>query len=72
VALLVAQDVDDHVLRDRVPALGELDDRVVVLDRAGLGLDHALDDVHDVGLRLGRLEIGLLGLEVEGARHDAV
>ena len=50
----------------------DLDDRVVVLDRAGLGLDHALDDVHDVGLVLGRLQVGLLGREVERARHDAV
>ena len=46
--------------------------RVVVLDRAGLGLDHALDHVDDVGLLLGRLEVGLLGREVHRARHDAV
>ena len=38
---------------------------VVVVDRAGLGLDHALDDVDDVRLLVGRLEVGLLGLEVE-------
>ena len=35
----------------------ELDDPVVVLDRAGLGLDHAANDVHDVRLVVGRLEI---------------
>jgi hypothetical protein len=34
-----------------------------VLDRPGLGLDHALDHVHDVGLVLGRLEVGLLGVK---------
>ena len=45
---------------------------VVVLDGAGLGLDDALDDVHDVGLVLGRLQVGLLGGEVQRARHDAV
>ena len=33
---------------------------VVVLDGAGLGLDDALDDVHDVGLVLRRLQVGLL------------
>ena len=57
VALLVAQDRDHHVLRDPVDAVGHLDDPVVVLDRAGLGLDHALDHVHDVGLLVGRLEV---------------
>ena len=46
--------------------------RVVVLDRAGLRLDHALDDVHDVGLVLGRLQVALLGLEVQRAGDDAV
>src|SRR3712207_8569453 len=50
-----AEDGDDHVVGDGVDALGHLDDPVVVLDRAGLGLDHALDDVDDVGLLLGRL-----------------
>src|SRR4051812_34807683 len=50
VLLLVAQDGDDHVVGDGVDALGLLDDEVVVLDRAGLGLDHALDHVDDVGL----------------------
>src|SRR3954453_20851862 len=72
VALLVAKDRDDHVLRDRVDALGELDDRVVVVDRAGLGLDHALDDVDDVGLVVGRLQERLLGGELERAGHHAV
>jgi hypothetical protein len=43
-----------------------------VLDRAGLGLDHALDHVHDVRLLAGRLEVRLLGVEVERAGHDAV
>src|SRR5918995_5790248 len=64
-ALLVAKDVDDHVLRDGVAALAELDDLVVVLDRARLGLDHALDHMDDVGLVVGRLEVRLLGVEVE-------
>src|SRR4051794_16860858 len=72
VALLVAQDRDHHVVGHRIDLLGRLDDRVVVLDRAGLGLDHALDDVHDVGLVRGRREIGLLGREVDRGRHDAV
>ena len=45
---------------------------VVVLDRTGLGLDHALDDVDDVGLVLGRLQRVLLGGEVLGAGDDAV
>ena len=45
---------------------------LVVLDRARLGLDHALDDVHDVGLVLRRLQVVLLGREVRRARHDAV
>jgi hypothetical protein len=72
VALLVVEDVDRHVLRDPVDAVGRLDDAVVVLDRARLGLDHAADHVHDVGLVLWRLEVGLLRLEVERARHDAV
>ena len=53
VALLVAQDRDDHVLCDRVAAFAELDDLVVVLDRAGLRLDHSLDHVDDVGLLVG-------------------
>src|SRR6185437_13450618 len=67
VALLVAQDGDDHVLGDGIDLVGLLDDAVVVLDGAGLGLDDALDDVHDVGLVLGRLQIGLLGGEVQRA-----
>ena len=36
----------------------------VVLDRAGLGLDDAVDDGEDVGRVLGRLEVGLLGGEL--------
>src|SRR5215207_2877722 len=72
VALLVVQDRDHHVLRHEVESVGELDDAVVVLDRAGLGLDHALDHVHDVGLVLGRLQVRLLRVELERARHDAV
>src|SRR5215217_2193395 len=72
VALLVVEDRDHHVLRHEVEAVGELDDAVVVLDRAGLGLDHALDHVDDVRLVLRRLEVGLLGAEVERAGDDAV
>ena len=72
VALLVVEDRDHHVLGHEVDPVGRLDDRVVVLDRAGLGLDHALDHVHDVGLVLGRLQVGLLGGEVERAGDDAV
>src|SRR5919204_3142452 len=53
VALLVVEDLDHHVLGHQVLALAELDDPVVVLYGAGLGLDHALDHVHDVRL-LGR------------------
>src|SRR5438132_7618576 len=41
-----------------------------VLDRPRLGLDHAADQVHDVGLPLGRLQEGLLGPEVGRAGHD--
>lgn len=63
-ALLVGEDRRDHVVRDRVGAVGLLDDPVVVLDRTQLGLDDALDDVDDVGLVLGRLEVGLLGGEL--------
>src|SRR5688572_31680814 len=70
VPLLVPQDGDDHVLRDVVDSVRDLDDAVVVLDRTGLGLDHALDDVHDVGLLLRRLEVRLLRAELERARHD--
>src|SRR5438093_1408350 len=65
VALLVVEDLDRHVLRHPVDAVRRLDDPGVVLDRAGFGLDHALDHVHDVGLALGRLEVALLGLERE-------
>src|SRR5918912_467739 len=71
-ALLVAEDRDRHVVRDRVDALGLLDDAAVVLDGARLGLDHALDDVDDVGLLLGRLQVRLLGLELHRAWDDAV
>ena len=53
-------------------AVGLLDDPAVVLDRARLGLDHALDHVHDVDLLVGRLQVGLLGREVERAGDDAV
>src|SRR5579872_7133229 len=56
VSLLVAEDRDHHVLRDPVEAVSCFDDAVVVVDRAGLGLDHTLDHVDDVGLVLGRLE----------------
>src|ERR1044072_9117732 len=70
--LLVVEDRDRHVLRDPVAAVGDLDDAVVVLDRAGLRLDHAADHVHDVGLVRGRLEIGLLGAELQRAGHDPV
>src|SRR4051812_36971196 len=71
VALLVAEDRDHHVVGHRVDVLGELDDPVVVLDGAGLGLDHALDDVHDVGLLVGRLQEGLLGGEFQPSRCSA-
>src|SRR5687768_3363638 len=37
--LLVAQDVDDHVLRDRIDPFRHLDQPGVMLDRAGLGGD---------------------------------
>ena len=50
VALLVVEDRDHHVLGDRVDPVGLLDDPAVVLDRARLGLDHALDHVDDVDL----------------------
>src|SRR4051794_10031279 len=65
VALLVAEDVDDHVLGHEVLAVAELDDPVVVVDRAGLGLDHSLDEGDDVRRAVRRLEVGLLGFEVE-------
>src|SRR5215207_8882763 len=42
VALLVAEDRDHHVVGHGIDLVRELDDAVVVLDRAGLGLDHAL------------------------------
>ena len=72
VALLVAQDVDDHVLRRPVDAVAGLDDAVVVLDRARLGLDHAADHRDDVRGVLGRLQRRLLGRERERARGRAV
>src|SRR5215203_3186439 len=56
VRLFVAQDVDDHVLRDPVHLVGRFDHLVVEPDALALGFDHALDDVHDVGLLLGRLQ----------------
>jgi hypothetical protein len=65
VALLVVEDGDHHVVGHGVDGVGDLDDLVVVLDRAVLGLDHAADHVHDVGLVLGRLEVGLLRAELE-------
>ena len=61
VPLLVVEDLDHHVLGDRVDALGLLDHPRVVLDRPGLGLDHAADHVDDVGLLLRRLQVGLFG-----------
>jgi hypothetical protein len=69
VLLLAAEDLDDHVLGDVVEPVGRLDDRVVVLDRTGLGLDHTVDHVHDVGLVLGRLQVGLLGVLGRLARN---
>src|ERR1700712_1852708 len=71
VAFLVAQNRDDHVLRHGGDLVGLLDDLRVVVDRTALGLDHALDDMDDVGLMLRRLQIGLLCAEVQRARHDA-
>ena len=71
-SLLVAQDRDRHVLGDRVEAVRLLDDPCVVLDRAGLGLDHAADHVDHVGLLAGRLQKALLGREVLGSGHDPV
>ena len=71
VALLVVEDLGDHVLGDGVDTLARLDDAVVVVDRPGLGLDHAADHVDDVGLVLGRLEVGLLGLELLRAGDDS-
>ncbi len=68
VAFLVAQDGATMSVVTGVDRLGDLDDPVVVLDGAGLGLDDAADDVDDVGLALGRLEEGLLGDEVEAGQ----
>ena len=53
VALFVVEDADHDVLGDEVEVVAELDDAVVVLDRALLSCDHAFDDVHDVGLAMG-------------------
>ncbi len=72
VALLVVEDGDHHVVRHRIDLVGDLDDPAVVLDRAPLGLDHALDHVHDVDLLRGGLKVGLLGGELLRARHDPV
>src|SRR5829696_1585931 len=72
VALLVAQDVYDHVLRDQVDLIGHVHDLSVELYRTGLGVYNALYDVHHVGLLLRRLEESLFGPEVHGARHDPV
>ena len=71
-ALLVVQDVDRHVLGHGVGALGLGHDPAVVLDCAALGLDHALDHVHDVGLLVGRLQVGLLGAEPLRSGDDPV
>ncbi len=68
VALLVGQDRRDHVLRDRVE-IGLLDDEVVVVDGAFLGLDHALDDGHDVAAVRRRLQAVLARRELLGAGH---
>src|SRR5918997_5263190 len=72
VALLVAQDVYDHVLRDQVDLIGHIHDLSIELYRTGLGVYNALYDVHHVGLLLRRLEKLLFGLEVHGAWHDPV
>src|SRR5829696_2937772 len=71
VVLLVAEDVDHHVLRRPVDTVAGLDDAVVVLDRAGLGLDDATDDADDVG-RITRLQRRLLVHHVERAGGRAV
>src|ERR671916_315335 len=72
VALLVALDGDDHVLGHEIDAVAEPDDLRVVLDRAGLCLYHALDDMDDVRLLGRRLEERLLRAELERAGDDAV
>lgn len=46
-ALLIAQDIDNHILRDPVDAIAGFDDLVVVGNRAALCVDHALDNVDD-------------------------
>src|SRR5918998_1568041 len=56
VTLLVAQDVDHHILRNQVDLIGRLHEPGVELYRAGLGVYHAPYDVHHVGLVLGRLQ----------------
>ena len=50
----------------------DVDDAVVELDRRGLRLDDALDDVDEVGLVGRRGERLLLGDEVDRRGHDAV
>src|SRR4051794_4931702 len=72
VALLVVQDIYDHVVRDRVYVLGLLDDVRVVLDRAVFGIDDALYDVHDIDLVLRWLELVLAGFELHRARNYTV
>src|SRR4051812_2075924 len=56
VALLVVQDLDNHVLGDPIHAFAGLDDLVVVRNCATLRRDHALDDVDNIRLLRGRLE----------------
>ena len=72
VALFVLEDRDHHVVGDRVDLLGLLDDVAVVLDRASLGFDYAADHMDDVDLVVGRLQVGLLGSELERAGHHPV
>jgi hypothetical protein len=43
VALFVVEDVDHHVVGDGIDLVGDLDNAGVVLDRSGLGGDHAAD-----------------------------
>src|SRR5688500_3917508 len=61
VAFLILQDSDHEVLRHVIHAITQLDDLIVVLDGALLGLDDAFDDVADVGLHVRRLEERLAG-----------
>ena len=72
VPLLVAEDRDRHVLGDRIDLVRLGDDPGVVLDRPGLGFDHATDHVDDVDLLVGRLQERLLGREGLRTRHDPI